>query len=289
MATWRSGYAADCKSVDTGSIPVVASKKIVKKKDLLIYNFTRNLKGSNDWFLGIEEQLENYELSPLHRTLRKKSMDVQYNAPRPLYGWKSEELIRLATNGLKRPWPSIELPSLALIELIKRHRTSDIDSVKSIFKSKNIIPINWLDSLNLMLRKELNISPTKSYMANKKSNSIYIILIDFKKTNQGYGLYIGSTSAKNNSENSFNQEEVVTEHFRGLKDNFECKKFGIEPLWSLSSMFNTSGYTKKQLLIIKSKIHTLAKTIVPNVFGERPYLDTLRSDEKFSNLLKIEK
>ena len=25
MATWRSGYAADCKSVYTGSIPVVAS------------------------------------------------------------------------------------------------------------------------------------------------------------------------------------------------------------------------------------------------------------------------
>ena len=25
-ATWRSGYAADCKSVYTGSIPVVASK-----------------------------------------------------------------------------------------------------------------------------------------------------------------------------------------------------------------------------------------------------------------------
>ena len=139
-----------------------------------------------------------------------------------------------------------------------------------------------------MLRKELNISPTKSYMANKKSNSIYIILIDFKKTNQGYGLYIGSTSAKNNAENSFNQEEVVTEHFSGLKDNFECKKFGIEPLWSLSSMFDNTDYTKKQLLIIKSKIHTLAKTIVPNVFGERPYLDILRYDEKFSNLLKIE-
>jgi hypothetical protein len=28
LATWRSGYAADCKSVHTGSIPVVASNKI---------------------------------------------------------------------------------------------------------------------------------------------------------------------------------------------------------------------------------------------------------------------
>ena len=28
MATWRSGYAAACKAVYTGSIPVVASKKV---------------------------------------------------------------------------------------------------------------------------------------------------------------------------------------------------------------------------------------------------------------------
>ena len=263
-------------------------KKSSLKKDQVIYNFAKNLKGSNDWFLDIEESLENYELGPLHRTLKKKSMDVHYNAPRPLYGWKSEELIRLATNGLKRPWPSIELPSLALIELMKRHRTLDSESVKEVFKSTKISPINWLDGLNSMLRKELNIAPTKPYKTKKNNNSIYIILIDFKKAPKGYGLYIGSTSAKENGDNSFDQEVVIAEHFRGLKDNFECKKFGIEPLWSLSSLFNNNDYSKKQLLIIKSKVHTLARTLVPNVFGERPYLDVLRCDEKFRNVLKRE-
>ena len=263
-------------------------KKSSLKKDQVIYNFAKNLKGSNDWFLDIEDPLENYELGPLHRTLKKKSMDVQYNAPRPLYGWKSEELIRLATNGLKRPWPSIELPSLALIELMKRHRTLDSESVKEVFKSTKISPINWLDGLNSMLRKELNIAPTKPYKNKKNNNSIYIILIDFKKAPKGYGLYIGSTSAKENGDNSFDQEVVIAEHFRGLKDNFECKKFGIEPLWSLSSLFNNNDYSKKQLLIIKSKVHTLARTLVHNVFGERPYLDVLRCDEKFRNVLKRE-
>ena len=226
MAEWlRSGLQIRGHRFESGR----RLQKNSPKKDQLIHNFAKNLKGSDDWFLGIEERVKNHEVGPLHRTIKKKSMDVQYTAPRPLYGWKSEELIRLATNGLKRPWPSIELPSLALIELMKRHRTSDAESVNKIFKSKNIIPINWLDSLNSMLRKELNIIPTKPYSGKKTKNSIYIILIDFKKAPKGYGLYIGSTSAKNNGDNSFNQEEVIAEHFRGLKDNFECKKFGIEP------------------------------------------------------------
>ena len=289
MATWRSGYAADCKSVYTGSSPVVASKKNSPKKEQVIYNFATNLKGSSEWFQGIERQINNYELAPLHRTLRQKSFDVQYNAPRPLYNWKSEELIRLADNGLKRTWPSIELPSLALFELAKRHRTSDSESVNELFKSKNIIPINWLDSLNSVIRKELNITKTKTYKAKKRSNSIYVILIDFKKAKKGYGLYIGSSHAENNGDNSFNQETMVAEHFQGLKNSFECKNFGMEPLWSISSMFDTSEYTRKQLLIMKSKIHTIAKTIVPNVLGERPYLDLLRNDKKFSKFLQRER
>ena len=32
LATWRSGYAAACKAVYTGSIPVVASKKITSSE-----------------------------------------------------------------------------------------------------------------------------------------------------------------------------------------------------------------------------------------------------------------
>ena len=289
MATWRSGYAADCKSVDTGSNPVVASKKNSLKKDQLFYNFATNLKGTNDWFLETERQLENYESGPLHRILRQKSMDVQYNAPRPLYHWKSEELVRLATNGLKRPWPSIELPSLALFELMKRHRTSDCDFVNELFKSRNIIPIQWLDNLNTMLRKDLSITTTKLSAASKTNSLIYIILIDLKRKHKGYGLYIGSSNEKNNGNNPFSQETVIAQHFQGLKSNYECKKFGVEPLWSISSMFNTSNYTKKQLLIMKSKINTLARSIVPNVLGERPHLDLLRSDKKFSKLLQKEK
>ena len=285
MAEWlRSGLQIRGHRFESGR----RLQKNSLKKDQFIHNFAKNLKGSDDWFLGIEERVKNHELGPLNRTIKKKSMDVQYAAPRPLYGWKSEELIRLATNGLKRPWPSIELPSLALIELMKRHRTLDSESVKEVFKSTKISPINWLDSLNSMLRKELNIAPTKPYKTKKNNNSIYIILIDFKKAPKGYGLYIGSTSAKENGDNSFDQEVVIAEHFRGLKDNFECKKFGIEPLWSLSSMFNNTDYTKKHLLIIKSRINTLARTIVPNVLGERPYLELLRYDQKFSNFLKKE-
>lgn len=34
MATWRSGYAPDCKSVYPGSIPGVASKKIPISPDI---------------------------------------------------------------------------------------------------------------------------------------------------------------------------------------------------------------------------------------------------------------
>ncbi len=30
MAGWQSGYAADCKSVDAGSIPTSASKFLIK-------------------------------------------------------------------------------------------------------------------------------------------------------------------------------------------------------------------------------------------------------------------
>jgi hypothetical protein len=32
MATWRSGYAADCKSVHAGSIPAVASTLLLRAK-----------------------------------------------------------------------------------------------------------------------------------------------------------------------------------------------------------------------------------------------------------------
>ena len=114
------------------------------------------MKGSNDWFLSIEQQINNYNLGPSHRTLFKKSMDVQYNSPRPLYDWKSEELIKLATNGIKRSWPSIELPSLALLELTKRHRTSDCNYLNGLFKSKNILPEKIcvvLDDVDLPLGK----------------------------------------------------------------------------------------------------------------------------------------
>ena len=170
MAEWlRSGLQIRGHRFESGR----RLQKNSQKKDQLIHNFAKNLKGSNDWFLGIEERVKNHELGPLHRTIKKKSMDVQYGAPRPLYGWKSEELIRLATNGLKLPWPSIELPSLALVELMKRHRTTDVESVNKIFKSKNIIPIDWLDSLNSILRKELNITPKKPIPGKKKNNSIY--------------------------------------------------------------------------------------------------------------------
>ena len=40
MATWRNGYAEDCKSLYPGSIPGVASKKnlvLVKKKSKLAF------------------------------------------------------------------------------------------------------------------------------------------------------------------------------------------------------------------------------------------------------------
>ncbi len=39
MATWRSGYAAACKAVYTGSIPVVASEKPCKWLSLVFVCF----------------------------------------------------------------------------------------------------------------------------------------------------------------------------------------------------------------------------------------------------------
>ena len=42
MATWRNGYAEDCKSLYPGSIPGVASKKnlvLVKKESKLLLIF----------------------------------------------------------------------------------------------------------------------------------------------------------------------------------------------------------------------------------------------------------
>ena len=149
-------------------------------------------------------------------------MDVEYNSPRPLYGWKSEELIRLVGNGLKRPWPSIELPSLALFELKKRHRTSDCETVNQLFKSIDIMPISWLDNLNSTIRKELKINISKPCMAKKKGYAIYVILIDLTKAQKDYGLYIGSSNTINSGNNSFNQEAVVAKHFQGLKNGLLC-------------------------------------------------------------------
>ena len=44
MATWRNGYAEDCKSLYPGSIPGVASKKnlvLVKKKSKFAFYIPR--------------------------------------------------------------------------------------------------------------------------------------------------------------------------------------------------------------------------------------------------------
>jgi len=251
--------------------------------------FVSTQRGSREWFDKLEKQIDSSDNGRRYRVLRTKSIDIQYQSPRPLYEWKSEDLLRLAMNGLKRTWPSIELPSLVLLELEKRHRTSDYRSVMDFFKSKKILPITWLDSLNSLLRKEIHNSKEKKGAIDSKSNSIYTVLIDSRKSFQNYSLYIGSTSEKNFESHKDHQEKAVYQHFEGTESNLDCKLFGIEALWSTSSMFLNSDLTKKQLLIRKSKIHTLAKTKVPLVLGERPFLDFIKLDKNFNSLLQKEK
>ncbi len=54
MAGWQSGYAADCKSVDAGSIPTSASKFLIKlfnklkKKSVDEYSFYDNIRALNE-------------------------------------------------------------------------------------------------------------------------------------------------------------------------------------------------------------------------------------------------
>jgi hypothetical protein len=237
----------------------------------------------------LEQPIKNSTQGPQTRILRTKSIDIKYNTPRPLYEWKSDDLLRLAENGLTRPWPALELPSLALIEIGKRHRSSDYKLLIDLFKIKKITPIFWLDSLNSILRQEAY----KTYENNRGSHdtvgSIYAVLIQPQKSGLDHKLYIGSSVSKDFGHYESNQEKVIASQFEGLEGSFDCKLFGIEPIWSVSALFSNTKLSRKQLLVQKSKIHTLAKTKVSFVLGERPYLEKIKVNKTINSLLEKEK
>ena len=195
-----------------------------------------------EWFDILEMSLLNQIDHNSKRILRLPPNPNEINLlkQRPLIKLSSFELIDFAEKALSRKWPARELATIALIEAKKRRAKTE-SSINNLFRDKNVQAIPWLESAQRI------ISSNNSKTNNNRTNGIvYCILIDgFTRSNDYYGLYVGSTSLTNFNGYKTRQAARVAKHFQGIQASNRVKNRGLEPLWSLNLFFQNIVHLHK--------------------------------------------
>lgn len=223
--------------------------------------------GSHKWYANYEAPLnaEAADLKP-GRILRLAPSvnDINFGAERPLIARSGDELIDLARNGLERPWPALELPTLAFEEA--RHRRERVlRAVEETFEAAGRVPIDWLANAKAaLLATDLRSAPAD--LPPAALGAVYFVLVDGSTAKNGtFGVYVGSTSTIERVSDS-RQAGRIAQHFSGVRASASVKKRGIEPLWSLN--FFTRHIRAADKRDVEDAANYALKEVVPHVLGD---------------------
>ena len=139
------------------------------------------------------------------------------NDERPFIQHQAPFLLDAAEEGLSRPYPDLELATLAILELEHRQSSKAIKSaskIRAMLREKGHQPISWLISA----RRNLQFLKFEHKAKKSYKTSLYVILRDgFSARNGRYGIYVGETTKV--VEDRFDQHMSGIKSGRGLQQN----------------------------------------------------------------------
>lgn len=229
--------------------------------------------GSAAWYLQHE-----YDLGAIGGRTRAGRIlrmpphdDIELQISLPLQKESRDVLGCLAFNGLQRPWPAMELATLALLEAERRFSRKPrqasrnaLNYIERCFDDVSCEPIPWLGDA----RKA--IAPLHGvFQKSKGLASIYFVLIQPKhQSNNNSGVYVGSTTISRLGDCNNRQAARIGQHFTGVKSSRVVRERGVEPLWSLNCFL--SHVAASQRYEAESEAHRALEACGLRVFGDIP-------------------
>lgn len=229
--------------------------------------------GCSEWYLQYEYNLHGvgrgFNAKRILRMLpHAEAIDLTLELP--FQSYSRSGLFLLASNGLQRPWPAIELATLALLEAERRllRKPSDVrrkvfERIREDFESHEIEPIWWLEAARRAI-KPLG----DAFQTNKGGASIYFILTDSNVKEGKNGVYVGSTTMTKLDKFESRQAARIAQHFTGVKSSKVARERGVEPLWSLNCFLSHVAASRRDEA--ESEAHRALEACGLRVFGDIP-------------------
>lgn len=220
-----------------------------------------NVTGSEAWFSATEMRLPGQGGDTAGRILRGPFEGVDYAAERPFIQWTGKQLVGVAERALDRAWPALELATL-LYDESRFRKVRTRARVDWVFASKGLEPIAWLTEA----RKICSAIPVEA--PPRCNGAVYAVLIR-PTGNEGYSVYVGSTSLTRYGGCLDRQSARIAQHFEGgRRAARRVGRRGIEPLWSLNHFFRRVSGQGARLTGLETEVHRALEACGMRVYGD---------------------
>jgi len=184
--------------------------------------------------------------------MTRKPPDIDFTLRRPFIKFSGDKILQTIKDYKDA---DIEIATLALDELKLRNKAKRITQAQKLFRNAKFKPIPWLqsarDSLTILERP-------------KKGNyqgHLYVVLIEgYKKTNEYYGAYVGSSK--------YRPETRFKQHKEGKHASNIVKRRGLQLLQSLCWPWQTVPGSKGERILWESALNRSLAEVIPKVSGD---------------------